>query len=495
MEHFNYLSLLPEIVIVLTGILVILVDLIIDKKDNFINEAISIFGLVIALVLTGIQFFNPGVISSDTMLVSDSYAVFFKTAMIVLSLMVILISSRHIRIRGISHRAEYFSFILFAATGMMIMAGSLDMVTVYVGLELMAISIYVLVGISKRETLSNEAALKYFLLGLLATAFLLYGISFTYGIFGTTNLVVIKSFLQNNTSANSGYVLVMVFLVIAFGFKIAAVPFHMWTPDAYQGAVTPITAFMSVGPKLAAFAVLGRVFVYSLLTLRAEWTLIFTVVSLLTMTVGNVIAISQTNIKRMLAYSSIAHAGYCLVGIAASGGLAGNLGLQSVLFYLSGYLFMNIGAFSIIIFLDKNGISGAELDDFSGLSEHYPGIALLMSIFLFSLAGMPPTVGFIGKFYVFMAAVKSNYIFLAVVGVLNSVIALYYYLRIIVYMYMKNPPISPFRKGGLKGDLVEVNRSASLLLVLGIAVTAILVIGIYPEPVLNFAASAVGGMF
>ncbi|MDD5772789.1 MAG: NADH-quinone oxidoreductase subunit N [bacterium] len=485
MEQLNYLSLLPEIVIILAGILVIAADLIIDKKDNIISEVISVLGLIIALFLTGNQFLNPEIISQNNMLISDSYAVFFKVALIILSLMVILISSHHIRERGITHRAEYFTFILFATVGMMIMAGSLDLVTVYVGLELMAISIYILVGISRTEFLSNEAALKYFLLGLLATAFLLYGISFTYGMFGTTNLVVIKNFLQNNTTANSGYILVLVFLVIAFGFKVAAVPFHMWTPDAYEGAMTPVTGFMSVGPKLAAFAVLGRVFVYSLLTLKAEWTLILTIVSILTMTVGNVVAIAQTNIKRMLAYSSIAHAGYCLMGLVAAGGLAGSLGLQSVLFYLSGYLFMNVGAFSIIIFLNKKGISGSELDDFSGLNERYPGIALMMSVILLSLAGVPPTTGFAGKLYVFMAAVKSKYMFLAVIGVLNSVIALYYYLRIIVYMYMKKP-----------ADLKEeTNRSVPLLLVLGIAVVAILVLGIYPEPVLNFAKSAAGGMF
>ncbi|MEW6088434.1 MAG: NADH-quinone oxidoreductase subunit N [bacterium] len=485
MEQLKNLSLLPEIIIVLSGISVILADLIADKKEGVYSEAISIAGLLIALFLACSQFSKPEIVTSDTMLVSDFYTVFFKTALIILSLLVILISSNHIKSHGVSHRAEYFTFILIACVGMMIMAGSLDLVTVYAGLELMAISIYILVGISRTEFRSNEAALKYFLMGILATAFLLYGISLAYGMFGTTNLVVIKNFLQNNTSVNIGYMLVLIFLVIAFGFKIAAVPFHMWTPDAYEGAVTPVTGFMSVGPKLAAFAVLGRVFIYSLLTLKAEWVLILTVISFLTMTVGNVVAIAQTNIKRMLAYSSIAHAGYCLIGIVAGGGAAGNLGLQSVLFYLSGYLFMNIGAFSIIIFLNKNGISGAEMDDFSGINERYPGIALLMSVFLLSLAGIPPTAGFVGKFYVFMAAVKSDYIFLAVAGVLNSVIALYYYLRIIVYMYMKKSV----------DQKTEVNKSAPLLLVLGIAVTAVLVLGIYPEPVLKFAADAVGGMF
>lgn len=449
MEHFNYLNLLPEIIIVLTGIVIILGD------GKGVLQYAPTIGLIAALF--------------STMLVSDPYAVFFKIAIIGLSLMIVLIS--------IPARAEYFAFILFAAVGMMIMAGSLDLITIYVGLELMAISIYILVGISKTEPLSNEAAVKYFLLGLLATAFLLYGISFAYGFFGTTNLVLIKDILQNNGVGNSGYVLAMVLLAVAFGFKIAAVPFHMWTPDVYQGAPTPVAAFMSVGPKLATFAVLGRVFIYSLSALKVEWTIVFTVISLLTMTVGNVVAIAQTNMKRMLAYSSIAHAGYCLMGIASNN-------MASVLLYLIGYLFMNVGAFSVIIFLNKNGISGAELDDFSGLNERYPGIALLMSIFLLSLAGVPPTAGFVGKFYVFTAAIKSNYILLTIVGVLDSVIALYYYLRVIVYMYMREGD------GGM-GGWGDVNRSEPLLLVLGIAVIAVLVIGVYPEPVMSFVYEAI----
>lgn len=436
----------PEIIIVLTGMLVILGD-----GKGVLKYAPTI-GLIAALF--------------STMLVSDPYAVFFKIAIIGLSLMIVLIS--------IPARSEYFAFILFAAVGMMIMAGSMDLITIYVGLELMAISMYVLVGIYRTEPLSNEAAMKYFLLGLLATAFLLYGISFAYGFFGTTNLVLIKDVLQNSGAGNSGYVLAMILLAAAFGFKIAAVPFHMWTPDVYQGAPIPVAAFISVGPKLAAFAVLGRVFIYSLSALKAEWAIIFTVISLLTMTVGNVAAIAQTDMKRMLAYSSIAHAGYCLIGIVSGD-------MVSVLFYLGGYLFMNVGVFSVIIFLNKNGISGPELDDFSGLNERYPGIALLASIFLLSLAGVPPTAGFVGKFYVFMAAVKSNYIFLAVAGVLNSVIALYYYLRVIVYMYMKPS----------NGTACRARASEPLLLVLGIAVIAVLVIGVYPEPVMSFVYEAI----
>jgi NADH-quinone oxidoreductase subunit N len=362
---------------------------------------------------------------------------------------------------------------------MMIMASAGDLIVLYLGLELMALSTYVLAGFIRHDMKSNEAALKYFLLGAFSSAFLLYGISLIYGLTGTTDLKAIAAFIgERGLADNFSLLLSVIFFIVAFGFKIAAAPFHMWAPDVYEGAPTSITAFMSVGPKAAGFAVLGRVFMVAFVSVKVDWAMILIPLSILTMAIGNIVALSQTNIKRMLAYSSIAHAGYALLGIIT----ANNDGLASMMNYLMIYAFMNIGAFAVIIMLRSEGFKGDSISDYEGLAKTHPLAALLMLIFMFSLTGIPPTAGFIGKLYIFMSAINAGYTWLVVVAVIFSAISAYFYLRIIMYMYMREPKTT-----------VTLTTSFSNGVALAVTAVAVLVIGIMPAQLLEFAKAAIKG--
>jgi len=342
----------------------------------------------------------------------------------------------------------------------------------------MSISIYVLAGFFRGSNKSNESALKYLLLGAFSSAFLLYGIALMYGATGTTDLKGISEYLSKAAYLKDPMLLAgMGLLLVGFGFKIASVPFHMWTPDVYEGAPTSITAFMSVGVKAAAFAAFVRVFLYSLWDLQPDWNHVLWILAVLTMTLGNVVAISQNNIKRMLAYSSIAHAGYIMIGMVASS----ELGTSGILFYMLAYAFMNLGAFGVIILYGSKGEENLDINDYSGMGFKYPALALLMTVFMFSLAGIPPTAGFVGKFYIFSAAIKEGYIWLAIIGVMNSLVSVYYYLRITVMMYMKEP-VKEFP--GLKW-------SPSVAIALIIAVIGTLLIGIFPSPYLDLARASI----
>ena len=316
---------------------------------------------------------------------------------------------------------------------MMIMAGGIDLITIFIGLETMAVSFYILAGFIKPNQRSNEAAVKYFLLGAFSLGILLYGMSLMYGLSGTTNLRVMATAFVGQ-ERDPRLVLAVILVVAGIGFKIAAVPFHMWAPDVYEGAPTPITAFLSVGSKAASFAMLLRIFVEGLPSMSADWRLLFEVLAIVTMTVGNVAALTQTNLKRMLAYSSIAHAGYLLIGVVA--GTA--RGITAMLIYLLIYAFMQLGAFAVIVHAAPAATCiGDELKDFSGLHFRNPFAAFAMLLFMLSLGGIPPTAGFMGKFWLFGAAIDAGYYWLAVIGVLNSAISLYYYVRIVVFMYLK----------------------------------------------------------
>jgi len=358
---------------------------------------------------------------------------------------------------------------------MMVMASGTELMTLFLGLELMSISLYALAGYTRTRMISNESALKYFLLGSFATGFLLYGMALLYGATGTTNLHGISLFLAKSHLQNPMPIIGMALLVIGFGFKIAAVPFHMWAPDVYQGAPSPITAFMSAGPKAAAFAAFVRVFVEALPTLQSEWVALIWIMAVLTMTVGNVIALVQDNIKRMLAYSSIAHAGYVLVAFLS----AGELGISSILYYMLAYTFMNIGAFAIISVLGGKGEDKVNIEDYNGLGYRYPVAAIAMSLFLFSLAGIPPTAGFMGKFYIFSAAIKEGYLGLAIIGVINSVISVYYYLRVTVAMYMKEPAAS-----GVSPSLIF---SPACIVAILISAFGVLRMGLFPSDYIDIA--------
>ncbi|MCX5717693.1 MAG: NADH-quinone oxidoreductase subunit N [Nitrospirae bacterium] len=460
---------MPEIVMTCLALLILLADLVIKRK-----ETIAFLSIVSVAAVTYLLVGSTG-ITFNGMFIADNYSLFFKLIFMLNVVLTVLISVKYIAIEKVNF-GEYYSLILLSTLGMMLMASAGDLITLYLGLELMALSTYVLAGFLRHDIKSNEAAMKYFLLGAFASAFLLYGTSLIYGLTGTTDLKAISSYISvNGLSGNPVLTLSMTMFAVAFSFKIAAVPFHMWAPDVYEGSPTSITAFMSVGPKAAGFAVLGRVFMTAFGAARIEWTGILIPIAILTMAVGNIAAISQINIKRMLAYSSIAHAGYVLLGIIAGT----SEGTASVLNYLFIYAFMNIGAFAVVIMLRSEGFKGDDISDYEGLAKTHPLAAALMLVFMFSLTGIPPTAGFMGKFYIFMSAISAGYTWLAVIAVIFSAISAYFYLRIVMYMYMKEPKAA-----------VQLSVSPGIALALTITVIAVLVIGVLPSKVINVARIA-----
>lgn len=464
--------MLPELRMTALALIVLLLDLLIRKKE--VIGLVTLVGTIwVAWTLRGSYGTTFG-----TMFISDGYSTFFKLIFFINVFFSVLISMKYIAVEKVN-RGEYYGLILFSTIGMMIMASAGDLIVLYLGLELMALSTYVLAGFIRHDIKSNEAALKYFLLGAFSSAFLLYGISLIYGMTGTTDLRAIASFIsERGLAGNFALLLPVIFLIVAFGFKIAAAPFHMWTPDVYEGAPTSITAFMSVGPKAAGFAVLGRVLMVAFVSVRVDWVAILIPLSILTMAVGNIVALSQTNIKRMLAYSSIAHAGYALLGIIA----ANHEGLASMMNYLMIYAFMNIGAFAVIIMLRSEGFKGESIYDYEGLAKNHPLAALLMLIFMFSLTGIPPTAGFIGKLYVFMSAVNAGYTWLVVIAVIFSAISAYFYLRIVMYMYMREPK-----------ETVTLTTSFTNGVALALTTVAVLFIGVFPANLIELARTAIKG--
>jgi NADH-quinone oxidoreductase subunit N len=470
----------PEIIITAFGFLVLLLDVFLPKrKRKGYLGLISLVGVVLAFIYTLPQ---VGSIKSgfEGMFISDGYAIFFKIVFMIITFLTILISIGYIQREGIEF-GEYYALILFATLGMMLMAAGTHFITIFLGLETMSISIYILAGMMREDKRSVESALKYFLLGAFATGFLLYGIALIYGATGSLYLKDIASYIASkNLLRNPMLLMSLVFLTIGFGFKIASVPFHMWTPDVYEGAPTSITAFMATGVKAAGFSALIRVFFSALPGFRPDWTSIMWLIAVVTMTVGNIIAISQANIKRMLAYSSIAHAGYILVAF-----VAGNeLGTSGILFYLMAYAFMNIGAFTCVILLGKKGEENTLINDYAGIGFKYPLLAVSMTIFLLSMAGIPPLAGFMAKFYVFSAAVKSKFYWLAILGVLNSAISVYYYLRVTVVMY--------FRES--EREITGLQFSPASVIALVLAVIGTLYMGIFPANVLSFAQKSIAGL-
>jgi len=465
---------IPEILMVSGALLILMLDLLIKRKETL---------AFLSLILTAVVLWSvPG--SSGPafggMFLADGYSAFFKLIFLVSLFLSTLISVRYIRVEGVNF-GEYYSLMLFSTLGMMLMAGAEDLIVLYLGLELMALSTYVLAGFLRHDIKSNEAALKYFLLGAFASGFLLFGISLTYGATGTTNIRDIAGYIAKaGLSGEPVLLLAVIFMAAAFSFKIAAVPFHMWAPDVYEGAPTSITAFMSVGPKAAGFAVIGKVFLVAFAAFKVNWTGILIPVSVATMAVGNILALVQMNIKRMLAYSSIAHAGYILLGIIAGGAE----GMASVMSYLLIYAFMNIGAFAVVILLRTEGFKGDRIPDFEGLSKTHPLLAALMLLFMFSLTGIPPTAGFVGKFYLFVAAVNAGYTWLVVVAVIMSAISAYFYLRVVMYMYMREPKAA-----------VSLETSPAISLALALSTAAVLLIGVLPGRVLELAGAAVMGGF
>jgi len=463
---------MPELFMTVLALVLLLADLFLKKKEAL--AAFSIVGIgVVAFTLIGSSGSTFG-----GMFISDGYSSFFKIIFFINLLLSVLISIKYIGIERVNF-GEYYSLIALSTLGMMIMASAADLIVLYLGLELMALSTYILAGFIRHDIKSNEAALKYFLLGAFSSAFLLYGISIIYGLTGTTDIKAIASYIsEKGLVGNPALTLSMTLFAVAFGFKIAAVPFHMWAPDAYEGAPTSITAFMSVGPKAAGFAVLGRVFMIAFATIKPQWISVLIPLSILSMGVGNIVALAQTNIKRMLAYSSIAHAGYALIGII----VANTDGLASMMNYLMIYAFMNMGAFAVIVMLRTEGFKGDSITDYEGLAKTHPFLSALMLIFMFSLTGIPPTAGFIGKLYVFMSAINAGYTWLVLVAVVFSVISAYFYLRIVMYMYMREPKVE-----------VVTSQSGTLGVALGVAAVMVLAIGVYPSCLIKLARAALTG--
>ena len=429
----NWHMLMPELVIVLTFVIVMVFDLFKSIRKSVLAW-VTIVGSAIAL-WASVEMLHAGVIGNEFngMLRVDRFSMFFNIIFLVSTILVTLISINYLD-RNDKRQGEYYVLILLATLGMMLMASGNELIVVFLGLELMSLSLYVLAGYFRSIQVSSEAGMKYLLLGAFASGFFLYGIALIYGGAGTTSIPEIASELE--AGGKSPLMLAGMFLlIVGFGFKVALVPFHQWAPDVYEGAPTPIAAFISAGPKAAGFAAFLRIFTGALESLQPEWIVVVVILAALTMTVGNVIATAQSNIKRMLAYSSVAHAGYVLVGLAA----ANKDGISSAMLYLFIYCVMNIGAFAAVILARTEDGVNLRIADYAGLGFRKPLLALFMTIMLLSLAGFPPTAGFVGKFYVFRSAVDAGHTWLVVVAAINTAISAFYYLRVVVTMYMKEP--------------------------------------------------------
>jgi NADH-quinone oxidoreductase subunit N len=479
LPDISWIAILPLLIVTGTAVLTLLADLWMEGPDREALGWIGLLGLLAAAV-AAITLWNTHLSTFSNAVVIDRYGLFFTLLFCVASALTLLMSMSYLELTDI-RTGDYYSLILFSTVGMVLMATAADLIVIFLGLEVMSIAVYVLAGICRSELRSNEAALKYFLLGAFATGFLLFGIALLYGATGSTTLSVIAAHIAKAGAQERTLVLAgMALLLVGFGFKVAAVPFHVWTPDVYEGAPTAVTALMAVGVKAAGFAAFARVFMHTLTLLSADWSGVLWVLAVLTMTIGNVTAILQRNIKRMLAYSSIAHAGYLLVGMVAGGEYGGT----AVLFYLIAYTLMTLGAFAVVIALGRRGAPNENLDDYAGVGFRYPFLGLAMAIFMLSLAGIPPLVGFIGKFYIFSAAVRAGYIGLAVIGVLNSVVSVYYYLGVLVRMYM------------LEGVLeIPVPSSRPYLFAtLLLTIAGTILVGLFPGPLFELARQSFLGL-
>jgi NADH-quinone oxidoreductase subunit N len=465
----DFYYILPELVLTGGALLVLIADVLLPRRSG--NALAWVTLLVIGATLASlVPFATTHVEVAHGLIAVDQFALFFKVVFLIAAAMTVLMSVRYLEVEGASP-GEYYFLVLCATLGMMIMAGGIDLITIFIGLETMAVSFYILAGFIKPSQRSNEAAVKYFLLGAFSLGLLLYGMSLMYGLSGTTNLRAMTAAFAGQEK-DPRLVLAVILVVAGVGFKIAAVPFHMWAPDVYEGAPTPITAFLSVGSKAASFAMLIRIFIEGLSTMSADWRLLFEVLAIATMTVGNFAALTQSNVKRILAYSSIAHAGYLLIGIVAGT----TRGVTATLVYLMVYSFMQLGAFAVVVLLRRADVVGDELKDFSGLAFRNPFAAFAMLMFMLSLGGIPPTAGFMGKFWLFSAAIDARYYWLAVIGVLNSAVSLYYYIRIVVFMYLKRDTI---------GSQPVMGRPLALALAVAVAMT--LFLGVYPRLLFELA--------
>jgi NADH-quinone oxidoreductase subunit N len=467
----NLIPLLPATQVLLTALVVMLLDFFVKEGEKGLLAWISLLGLALGGAETLLLWGSREGAFGDTVLL-DNFALFFTQLSLGAAALTILSSVHYVREIQI-REGEFYALVLFATVGMILMAASNDLIVFFLGLETMSMAVYVLTGMWRASGPASEAAMKYFLMGAFATGFLLYGIALIYGATGSTNLNNISAYL---VEAPSDWPLYLVagglLLLIGFAFKVAAVPFHFWVPDVYEGAPTPVTGFMSVAVKAAAFGAWTRILLHRLSPLDSDWALPLWIIAIATMTVGNLLALSQTSVKRMLAYSSIAHAGYVLIALVAGEEWGG----APLLFYLAAYTLMTIGAFAVLTAMTDNGTPRESYNDFAGLGFKRPFLAMAMSLFMLSLAGFPPLAGFAGKFYIFRSAVLSGHTNLAIIGVLNSLLSVAYYLRVIVAMYMQ--------EGGTESK--AFGQAPYLYIAVAIAVAGTLYLGIVPAAALEW---------
>ncbi len=487
----DYLLMLPMVELTIFALGILLIDLMLPKEWKRLNAVAALLGVAFAAVSVGRiqlvlsragQAYFRGFM--DTVMV-DRIAIYFFYLFLAGTAIAILMSARYLEVED-EHHGEYYALMLLSVVGMMCMAAGIDIVLIFIGLELMAISTYVLVGFLRRDRRSNEAALKYLLLGAFSSGIFAYGLSLLYGLTGSTNLLAIQRGVSQLDPHNPVLIIALLTTMVGLLFKIAAIPFHQWAPDAYEGAPTCITGFMSVAVKAAAWAMLLRILLFGLFPLRSVYTPIVVFISIATMTGANFAALTQSNTKRLLAYSSIAHVGYMLLAFVAMGtsepGSPGFVdGFRGILIYLLVYTFMNLGAFAVITSLRQRNVIGDELDDIAGLYSRQPVSAVLMLFFLLSLAGIPPMAGFLGKYYIFLSLIESGHFVLAALGVLYSVFGLYYYLKIANAMFTREP---------METERLPV--SIGMRVALGLAALGTIVIGIFPEPFIHSVNWALG---
>jgi NADH-quinone oxidoreductase subunit N len=462
----DILANIPLMTIVVTVIAAILVEAAPRSRPVAVFY-ISLIGSAAVIIYSPFNIGAEGQ-SFGGMIIHGGYAGFFSI-LFNIAVFITVIFSREYFTRQKYHRGEFYILLLFADIGMMLIASANDLIVIFLGIELMSICLYVLAGFIRSKDRANEAALKYFLLGAFSTGFLLYGIALIYGAVGTTNLTLIRDTFAS-TSSNPLFILGSSLLMVGFAFKAAVVPFHMWAPDVYEGAPTTVTGFMSTAAKAAAFAAFVTVFIRVFDFMGGKINEVLAILSAFSMITGNIIALAQTNIKRMLAYSSIAHAGYMLSGIA-TGTPDGQTG---VLYYIAAYMLMNLGAFAVIGIVEKEGDQNLLVDDYAGMRQSRPLLSALMAIFMFALAGVPPLAGFFGKYYVFLSVVKANMTWLAVIGVLTSLVSAYYYLRVVVLMYFREKKTEP-----------ESGPSAVVMTAIVICAVAVIFIGLFPSLIVN----------
>jgi NADH-quinone oxidoreductase subunit N len=481
MTTIDFYAILPLIILVAWASALLLLDLFFTRKIEGLTPILAALGLLITLVFSVLNL-GAGSTAFNGMVEADGFSRYLQILFAGSGIVGIALAYGYLKRMGIN-RGEFYPLLLYSISGMILMAQAADLIVVFLALELLSIPLYILAGIARPDPASEEAALKYFLLGAFAGGFVVYGVALSFGATGTTSLAGIVAAVD---SASANMPLLMVgagLILIGLGFKVALVPFHMWTPDVYHGAPTPLTAFMAVGAKAAGFAALLRIFLAALPVLAGSFVPVFWILSALTMFAGNLIAIVQDNIKRMLAYSSIAHAGYIMMAVVAFGQeFVSRDAVASSLFYLLAYAVTNFGAWSVVIALERAEGKGLQLEDYYGLGKKYPVLAAAMLVFMLSFIGVPPTIGFMGKFYLFRTVLEGGYTWLAVIGVLTSLLSAYYYLRVVVNMYMRegDPEIAPDR-------LVQLVSIAGAL--------AVVLLSVFATPLFRWASQAVLNLF